>query len=573
MHDHDCTQPPRVDRQHPQGIRLHEPPLHPERAARGGAGGRRRHGVPAGGAGLACATTRSVSQDWPATPQYEYLADTIWPQHRLRPQRGLSPRRITATPCCRKFPILRYAEPRCHRSAARRAACCIACCDVPGRPTRCMRSACTWACSKRIGSSSSSCCARLIEREVPAEAPLIVAGDFNDWRARAHEHPASARRLAARCSCTATAVRRGPFPRAFRCCGWTASMCATRVCTRPLRAAAPALVASVRPRAAGGGDRSRVDGCRRVHAAAEVAGSRSAWHATLARRQRGRTARERRGSSIPRVFEAIAEAQHEVLIETFILFEDKVGLRTAARADRGGTPRRARRLERRRLGLADLSPAFIGPLHEAGVRVRAFDPAPRCSDRRLHMFRRMHRKIVVVDGARRLRRRHQLLRRSPARLRARGQAGLRRARSKGRSSARHPQFAHAAQVGSHAAAAAARPAAEHAGRTRGRCRGDARHARQPPPSRRRSSAIIAPRSARRGSEIIIANAYFFPGYRLLKAMRRAARRGVDVRLILQGQPDMPIVKYAAATLHAPPAARRRCRSTNTASGRCTARWR
>ena len=28
---------------------------------------------------------------------------------------------------------------------------------------------------------------RLIEREVPAEAPLIVAGDFNDWRKRAHE--------------------------------------------------------------------------------------------------------------------------------------------------------------------------------------------------------------------------------------------------------------------------------------------------------------------------------------------------------------------------------------------------
>jgi cardiolipin synthase len=28
----------------------------------------------------------------------------------------------------------------------------------------------------------------------------------------------------------------------------------------------------------------------------------------------------------PRVFEAIARARHEVLVETFILFEDKVGL-------------------------------------------------------------------------------------------------------------------------------------------------------------------------------------------------------------------------------------------------------
>jgi cardiolipin synthase len=58
---------------------------------------------------------------------------------------------------------------------------------------------------------------------------------------------------------------------------------------------------------------------------------------------------------------------------------------------------------------------------------------------------------------------------------------------------------------------------------------------------------IAIRAARR--RIVIANAYFFPGYRLLHQLRRAARRGVDVCLILQGQPDMPIVKIGAGMLH------------------------
>jgi cardiolipin synthase len=48
---------------------------------------------------------------------------------------------------------------------------------------------------------------------------------------------------------------------------------------------------------------------------------------------------------------------------------------------------------------------------------------------------------------------------------------------------------------------------------------------------------------------VIANAYFFPGYRFIREMRRAARRGVDVRLILQGQPDMAIVKTAASLLY------------------------
>ena len=58
---------------------------------------------------------------------------------------------------------------------------------------------------------------------------------------------------------------------------------------------------------------------------------------------------------------------------------------------------------------------------------------------------------------------------------------------------------------------------------------------------------IAIRAARK--RIVIANAYFFPGYRLIKELRRAARRGVDVRLILQGEPDMAFVKTAARMLY------------------------
>jgi cardiolipin synthase len=59
--------------------------------------------------------------------------------------------------------------------------------------------------------------------------------------------------------------------------------------------------------------------------------------------------------------------------------------------------------------------------------------------------------------------------------------------------------------------------------------------------------LAAIRSARQ--RIVIANAYFFPGYRLIKELRRAARRGVDVCLILQGEPDMPFVKVAASMLY------------------------
>jgi cardiolipin synthase len=50
-------------------------------------------------------------------------------------------------------------------------------------------------------------------------------------------------------------------------------------------------------------------------------------------------------------------------------------------------------------------------------------------------------------------------------------------------------------------------------------------------------------------QLIVANAYFFPSYRLLRDMARAARRGVEVRLILQGQPDVALAQWAARWLY------------------------
>ena len=55
------------------------------------------------------------------------------------------------------------------------------------------------------------------------------------------------------------------------------------------------------------------------------------------------------------------------------------------------------------------------------------------------------------------------------------------------------------------------------------------------------------RSAR--SSIFIANAYFFPNRRLLKALMKAAQRGVTVKLLLQGKPDKPIIVNATHGLY------------------------
>ncbi|ABD71320.1 putative phospholipase [Rhodoferax ferrireducens T118] len=258
----------------------------------------------------------------------------------------------------------------------------------------------------------------------------------------------------------------------------------------------------------------------------------------------------------PRVFECIAAAEHEVLLETFILFEDKVGL--ALQAALLGAARRGVQIDITidGYGSPDLSPAFISALTQAGVRVHVFDPSPRLWGYRTNMFRRMHRKIVVVDGSRAFVgginysddhlvdfgptakqdyaieiegplvshiqhfARSQLLigQGEPPRLRDR-------------------LFGHEPDVPAlPELPAAGKAVALLVTRDNRQHKSDIeRHYR------------VAIRTARH--RVLIANAYFFPGYRLLKQLRKAAQRGVDVRLILQGEPDMPIVKVAAGLLY------------------------
>lgn len=53
------------------------------------------------------------------------------------------------------------------------------------------------------------------------------------------------------------------------------------------------------------------------------------------------------------------------------------------------------------------------------------------------------------------------------------------------------------------------------------------------------------------SEIVIANAYFFPGQRFRLALRRAAQRGVRVVLLLQGRMEYALLHYATRALYGP----------------------
>ncbi|KNC08820.1 cardiolipin synthase 2 [Klebsiella sp. RIT-PI-d] len=250
----------------------------------------------------------------------------------------------------------------------------------------------------------------------------------------------------------------------------------------------------------------------------------------------------------PAVHAAIDEAKSRVILETFIWFEDEVGkalhavlLRAAQRGvkidvllDGYGSP--------------DLSDDFVNELTAAGVIFRYYDPRPRTMGMRTNVFRRMHRKIVVIDtdvafvGGINYSAEHMSSYGPQAKqdyaIRIEGPVvqdilqfeveNLPGNASVRRWWRRHHRAVENTKPGNAQALFIWRDNDEH--------RDDIE---------RHYLKMLA--NARR--EVIIANAYFFPGYRLLHAMRNAARRGVKVKLIVQGEPDMPIVKVGARLLY------------------------
>ena len=252
----------------------------------------------------------------------------------------------------------------------------------------------------------------------------------------------------------------------------------------------------------------------------------------------------------PRVFECIRNAREEVLLETFIIMEDKIGrqlqqaLIAAARA--------GARVEVMvdGYGTFDLSTPFLTELVDAGVTLRVFDPSPRMLGMRTNMFRRLHRKIVVVDSkiayvgginfseehiadfGEMAKQDYAVEVRGPivADIHAASLSLLRDATPKKNGPIDIPRTTPSANppAGNSKMLVAVRDNNKH--------KADIEHL-----------YLQAIRSAKK--RIVIANAYFFPGYRLLRALRNASRQGLEVLLIMQGQPDMPWVSACSRALY------------------------
>ncbi|MHB2250078.1 cardiolipin synthase ClsB [Pseudomonas fitomaticsae] len=248
----------------------------------------------------------------------------------------------------------------------------------------------------------------------------------------------------------------------------------------------------------------------------------------------------------PRVFEAMRAAKSEILLETFIVFEDKVGkelqeiLIDAARRGVRTT------VSLDGFGCGELSTGYLTALSDAGVHLQIFDPAPKRLGIRTNWFRRLHRKIVVVDG----------LIAFIGGINFSGDHLADFGPEAKQDYSVEVQGPAVADIHHFALLQSGRPGRarfwwqrrrqrraemafdDHEGQVRLVFRDNDRHNTD-------IEDVYLQVLRRAQRRVVIANAYFFPGYRLLREIRNAARRGVEVRLILQGQPDMLVAKLAA----------------------------
>jgi len=253
----------------------------------------------------------------------------------------------------------------------------------------------------------------------------------------------------------------------------------------------------------------------------------------------------------PALESAIDAAEKEVRLETYIFADDDTGRRIAAALRRAVQ----RGVEVRVAYDGFGSSAHLGPLGDQlradGVEVAVFRPETGWNKLRRSRLRRLHRKLAMVDG------------------RAAFVGGINIIDDLNMPPPRHPRLDYAvrvegpllepihramcelwAQVHQHglqrlrAAMAAFPPVADIAGDHHAwfAFRDNVSHRRDI--EREYLTAILGARS-----QILIANAYFFPGRRFRRALLRARRRGVRVRLLLQGRQEYLLQYYATRALY------------------------
>lgn len=253
----------------------------------------------------------------------------------------------------------------------------------------------------------------------------------------------------------------------------------------------------------------------------------------------------------PALERAIGGAEENIYLETYIYEDDATGRRiTEALCDAARRGVRVQVLVDG-FGAKDLSPGIRGALAAAGAMLLVFRPEIYRFPFHRHRLRRMHRKLTVVDA------------------KVAFVGGINVIDDLHTPGQIPPRYDYAVQVEGPLLA----PMREEAEKLWARIFWINYHWRWrfphsvaadgAPKGPQRAALVVRDNLRHRSdiedaylelieaarSEIVLANAYFFPGIRVRRALVRAAQRGVRVVLLLQGRVEYLLLHYASRALY------------------------
>ncbi len=266
----------------------------------------------------------------------------------------------------------------------------------------------------------------------------------------------------------------------------------------------------------------------------------------------------------PALVAAIDCATAEVFLETYIFADDRAGNLVADALARAAARGVATHLLIDGFGAHDFVPRFRGMLSKSNAEVLVFRPdvSPWPPWRQRTRLRRMHRKLASIDGA------------------IAFVGGINIIDDYDTPDQTPPRYDYAVRIEGPLAARVRAEASKLWTRVSwatfgrrwagfatltGGARRHALPAQGPDPGGQRAALVVRDNLRHRRDieeaylelidaareEVVIASAYFFPGRRFRNVLAHAARRGVNVTVLLQGKVQHRLLYYASRALYGP----------------------
>jgi endonuclease/exonuclease/phosphatase family metal-dependent hydrolase len=119
-------------------------------------------------------------------PHYEFMADSIWPEFAYG-RNSVYPKGHHGNAVMSKFPIVYYQNHDVSIAGPEKRGLLHCVLRIPGHEIDVHAICVHLGLAEAHRQQQLELLCEIVRTEVPDAAPLIVAGDFNDWRRRAHE--------------------------------------------------------------------------------------------------------------------------------------------------------------------------------------------------------------------------------------------------------------------------------------------------------------------------------------------------------------------------------------------------